>query len=243
MNINEMKSSAEMGGQLGSDIRLNLEKVQSCIDAACRASDRDDNEVTLVAVTKKQTPASIQQIVRLGVVNLGENYLQEAVEKQAILDDSDLIWHFIGQIQSNKCSMIAGHFSWVHSVSSTKVVRGLGRARISSASALNVCIQVNLCQDAKKSGVSPEELSDIIAAIESEPMLDLRGLMLIPPQGLSQVELSSVFKQMFELKCQLVQQGCEMDTLSMGMSQDYALAINCGSTTVRVGQAIFGERN
>ena len=243
MNIDEMKSSVLMGDQLGTDIRLNLDKVQSCIDSVCRDSNRVSNEVTLVAVTKKQIPASIQKIVQLGVVNLGENYLQEAVEKQAILDDSDLIWHFIGQIQSKKCPMIASHFSWVHSVSSTKVVRGLGRARMSSANALNVCIQVNLCQDAKKSGVALKELPDIIASVNSEPMLDLRGLMLIPPQGLSQVELSSVFKQMFELKCQLIQQGFEIDTLSMGMSQDYALAINCGSTMVRVGQAIFGERN
>tara|TARA_B100001093_G_scaffold519184_1_gene607029 strand:- start:2241 stop:3056 length:816 start_codon:yes stop_codon:yes gene_type:complete len=207
-----------------------------------KQSGRDLNDVTIVAVTKKQSTSAIQEVVSAGINHIGESYLQEALNKQIELNDDLICWHFIGQVQSNKCQLIAKNFSWVHSVSSEKVVALLAKGRELSDSPLNICIQVNLCGESQKSGVSLSEVPKLIKSVEAQPMLNLRGLMFIPPKTANGSGLASLFRTMVDLKAYWVEKGVLLDVLSMGMSQDYELAVEHGSTMIRVGQAIFGER-
>ena len=221
-------------------IKDNIAAVELQISSACQLANRNADEVTLLAVSKTKPIEMLEQAYNAGQRNFGESYVQEAVEKiTALHNKTDISWHFIGPIQTNKTKLIASHFSWVHSIDRIKVAKRLNEHRSGQDTSLNICLQVNISGELSKSGVLPQELPELLAAIETCENLCLRGLMAIPEKNASQAS----FIEMQSLFLKLKTQYPTMDTLSMGMSADLQLAINAGSTMVRVGSAIFGARS
>ncbi len=198
--------------------------------------------VTLCAVSKAQPATAIRAAYDAGQTVFGENYLQEALQKQAELDDCAIAWHFIGPIQSNKTQPIARHFDWVHSVDRLKIAQRLSDARPSDLPPLNICLQVNISEEASKSGASGQELLELALNIKQLPHLQLRGLMAIPAPCSDFEQQRDQFRQVRALFEQLNNHGLQLDTLSIGMSGDFAAAIAEGATLVRIGTAIFGAR-
>ena len=219
-----------------------LTEVRSRINRAAVRSGRDPASITLVAVTKSKPESMIRQAAALGVTDFGENYVQEATEKMQALQDLPLTWHFIGAIQSNKTRIIAAGFHWVHSVDRLKTAQRLSEQRPFHAPPLNICIQVELVPEQSKGGASAEELPELAASIQQLPRLRLRGLMCLPPPLRDSGEQIALFERMTVLLQQLNACGLKLDTLSMGMSEDFELAIGAGATVVRIGSAIFGTR-
>jgi pyridoxal phosphate enzyme (YggS family) len=224
-------------------IASNLQGVRGRIAKACAEARRDVNEVTLLAVSKTFGPDAVREAHAAGQSAFGENYIQEAVEKIALLPDLPLEWHCIGPIQSNKTRLVAAHFAWAHTVDRLKIAQRLSEQRPPSAPPLQVCIQVNVDGGASKSGVAPEEAADLAHAIAALPRLALRGLMTIPEPAADFEAQLAVHGKARELFDSLRAQGLALDTLSMGMTADLEAAIHAGSTMVRVGTAIFGGRN
>ena len=211
------------------DIANNILAVQTKI-----AQLNARQTVRLLAVSKTHNAQAIRQAYQVGQRDFAENYLQEALKKITQLKASkDIIWHFIGSIQSNKTQAIAQNFSWVHSIDRLKIAQRLNQY-YTKTTPLNVCLQVNIDNEPSKSGFLPSEVDDAIAQIQDYSSLKLRGLMCIPKHNNAQDafnRLSKLFKQYPKL-----------DTLSMGMSDDLSQAIKCGATMVRLGRAIFGNR-
>lgn len=219
-----------------------MQAVKQRIAAAARAAGRDPATVGLLAVSKTWPAESVRIAARAGQKAFGENYVQEGVDKIAALADPALEWHFIGPLQSNKTRLVAAHFDWMHSLERIKVAERLSAQRPDELPPLNVCIQVNVSGEASKSGVAPDEVVALARQITDLPRLRLRGLMCIPePDGGAGV-LRERFGRLRELLVELRARGHDVDTLSMGMSDDLELAIEAGSTLVRVGSAIFGTR-
>ncbi len=217
----------------------NLTQVRRLIQQSASEAGRNPSGITLLAVSKSKTAAAIEEAYLAGQREFGENYAQEAMEKIAQLEHlEDIVWHFIGPIQSNKSRVIAEHFSWVHTLDRLKIAERLHQHRPAHLPPLQVCIQVNIDDDHAKSGCLPTEAAVLGAAIRRLPNLQLRGLMTIPKEGSGRAP----FDQLAELAHSLHQDGLTMDTLSMGMSADLADAVKAGSTLVRVGSAIFGSR-
>ena len=199
--------------------------------------------VTILAVSKGQSATVIRDAWAVGQKAFGESYLQEALEKQVQLHDLALEWHFIGPLQSNKTRAIAQHFHWVHGVTRLKIAGRLSEARQEAGlPPLNVCLQVNLSGESSKAGVAPEDAAALAAGVAGLPGLRLRGLMTLPEPTPDTALQRQRFAALRELQSALNERGYGLDTLSMGMSQDFASAIAEGSTIVRVGTAIFGER-
>lgn len=223
-----------------STIAENIAKVGVRIREAAQASQRDCGSIGLLAVSKTKPAAAVREAFAAGAQDFGENYLQEALDKQAELYDLPLTWHFIGPIQSNKTKAIAEHFSWVHSVDRLKIAERLSAQRPAHLSALNICLQVNVSGEASKSGCHPDELPALAQAVTQLPNLRLRGLMTIPEPTDDPIEQRAAFARLREL-----QQGLNLglDTLSMGMSHDLEAAIAEGATWVRIGTALFGARD
>lgn len=219
----------------------SLQVIQANILSAKEAVNRKD-VVQLLAVSKAQSAERLREAYLAGQTAFGENYVQEAINKQALLEDCNITWHFIGPIQSNKTALIAQHFSWVHSVDRVKIAQRLASARPSSLAPLNICIQVNSSNEQSKSGVQLEALADLANEISKLPNLKLRGLMAIPAPTTDLSKQHAQFKIIKEAFTQLQQKGFEIDTLSIGMSDDYVAAIQEGATIVRIGSAIFGPR-
>jgi pyridoxal phosphate enzyme (YggS family) len=220
-------------------IKNNLAKINLQIFNACQQAERAASQVTLLAVSKTKTSAMIDQAYLAGQREFGESYIQEAVEKIADLQRlSDITWHFIGPIQSNKTRLIADNFAWVHSIDRIKIAKRLNDHRSSQDTPLNVCLQVNISGEESKSGVAIEDLKALVEFIDHCEHLTLRGLMAIPEKNASEQS----FEKMQQLYAQLKKEHPSMDTLSMGMSDDLSDAIAKGSTMVRVGSAIFGAR-
>lgn len=246
-----------------NEIKENIENIKQQIDHACHAIVDDNNQkskhlsndkknpVTLLAVSKTKPASAVEQAYLAGQRDFGENYLQEAVEKIAQLSHlPELCWHFIGPIQSNKTKQIAKNFTWVHSVDRAKVAIRLNSyfneylSEISQQNndqdtALNICLQVNISEESSKSGIMASELFSLAEVVDNCDKLTLRGLMAIPEKNTG---LAS-YEKMQHLFKQLQTQYPTVDTLSMGMSNDLGIAIAHGSTMVRVGRAIFGERD
>ena len=224
-----------------------LQAMQADIKEAVTKRDtrhivNQDGQVCLVAVSKTQSSEKVREAYQAGQHAFGENYLQEALNKQVELADLKIEWHFIGPIQSNKTQPIAQHFSWVHGVDRLKIAQRLSDARPLDLPPLQICLQVNISGEASKSGVAPQELLDLVQAIRALPNLTLRGLMTIPEPTDDEALQRQQFKQMRYLLNDLNKQGFMLDTLSMGMSSDYKIAIEEGATIVRIGSAIFGAR-
>ncbi|RUM83239.1 MAG: YggS family pyridoxal phosphate-dependent enzyme [Candidatus Thioglobus sp.] len=210
-------------------IQDNLKKVQE------RIHELDKNQqVTLIAVSKTKPASDIQQAIDAGQRHFGENYLQEALDKIDSLKNQNLIWHFIGPIQSNKTVKIAQNFDWVHSVDRLKIAKRLNDQRPKNLEKLNVLLQVNIDNEATKSGVLEDEIDELTSHFENFQNIALRGFMCIP----SPDNTEKSFKKMAEI----LQKYPNLDTLSMGMSNDLDLAIKNGATFVRIGADIFGKR-
>jgi pyridoxal phosphate enzyme (YggS family) len=220
----------------------NLQSVMGRIRAACTAAGRDVNEVTLLPVSKTFGPDAVREAFAAGARAFGENYIQEAVEKQALLADLPLEWHCIGPIQSNKTRWVASHFAWAHTVDRLKIAQRLAEQRPAELPPLSICLQVNIDGGASKSGVAPAEVLALAREVSELPRLHLRGLMTIPePAGEFDAQLA-VHRRARALFDELLDAGLPLDTLSMGMTADLEAAIHAGSTMVRVGTAIFGGR-
>ncbi|WP_322521101.1 YggS family pyridoxal phosphate-dependent enzyme [Guyparkeria halophila] len=209
--------------------------IRERIEAAGADRPGGSGEVKLVAVSKRQPIEAIRALADLGQRDFGENYLQEAIDKQPELTDLPLTWHFIGPIQSNKTRAIAAQFDWVHSVDRAKIARRLGEQRDPAMEPLNVLIQVNVDGEQSKSGAEPADVPGIVAACAEYPTLRLRGLMCIPRPG-----NVAAFGQLAALNASLAE---PLPDLSMGMSGDFEAAIAAGATIVRVGTALFGARD
>lgn len=219
-----------------------LQAVQARIAAAATEAGRDAATLRLLAVSKTFDAAAVRDLAACGQRAFGENYVQEALDKQAALQDLPLEWHFIGPIQSNKTRAIAAHFSWVHSVDRLKVAERLSAQRPPGLPPLQICIEVNVSGEASKGGVMPVELSALAEAVSKLTGLQLRGLMAIPAPTPNAAAQRAAFRQVRELFEALRARGHALDTLSMGMSGDLEAAILEGATIVRVGTALFGER-
>ncbi|MGZ8252789.1 MAG: YggS family pyridoxal phosphate-dependent enzyme [Methylophilaceae bacterium] len=223
-------------------IAVRLQAARASIDKAVTNTGRQPEHITLIAVSKAQPASSIREAYAQGQRLFGENYLQEALDKQAQLNELDIEWHFIGPIQSNKTQLIAQHFAWVHGVDRLKIAQRLNDARPAHLPPLQVCIQVNVSNEQSKSGMQPEQVAALAQAILALPRLQLRGLMAIPAPTKDTGLQHKQFKMVRELFQQLNAAGFGLDTLSMGMSDDFAIAIAEGATMIRIGTAIFGAR-
>jgi PLP dependent protein len=223
-------------------IRTNLQRVHERIALACAGAHRDVTEVTLLAVSKTFGPEAVREAFLAGQTAFGENYIQEAVEKMALLRDLPLQWHCIGPIQSNKTRLVATHFDWVHTVDRLKVAQRLSQQRPDDKPPLQICIQVNIDAGATKAGVAPDEAVSLAREVAQLPRLQLRGLMAIPEPAADFAAQKAVHLRTTALFEQLRAAGLALDTLSMGMTADLEAAIAAGSTLVRVGTAIFGGR-
>ncbi|MFZ3004359.1 MAG: YggS family pyridoxal phosphate-dependent enzyme [Undibacterium umbellatum] len=230
-----------------SSISDNLQAVTADIRAVALANGRDPQQLRLLAVSKTFPADAVIEAAEAGQHCFGENYLQEALEKmqevQAKKPQLQLEWHFIGPIQSNKTRPIAEHFAWVHSVDREKVAQRLSEQRPAEMPALNICLQVNISGEASKSGVLPEEALVLAKKIAVLPGLQLRGLMAVPEASHDEQVQRKAFRQLKQLSDAIQAAGITLDTLSMGMSADMHAAIAEGSTMLRIGTAIFGNRN
>lgn len=224
-------------------ISNNIQSIRSIINQSEISANRIPGSVLLLAVSKQQSTEAISEAFEHGIINFGENYFQEAEKKITQLKNLPIQWHFIGPIQSNKAKGIAALFHWVHSIDRIKVATLLSESRSEQTTPLNVCLQINLTSEPTKSGISIEEAIDLASAVSQLPNINLRGLMTIPPPLNDAREQYQLFLQLKQLMQLLNQQlNLNMDTLSMGMSDDLVPAIKAGATIVRIGQAIFGAR-
>lgn len=234
-----------------STIGEGLQAVNARIARAASAVGRDPKSIRLVAASKTHAPGRIEEAYRLGQSDFGENYVQEALEKmtalRALAGDDELTrrpieWHLIGPLQANKTRQVAEHFSWVHTIEREKIARRLSEQRPDAAAPINVLLQINISGAASKSGIAPDEAIGLARSVARLPRLKLRGLMAVPEPvaDLSlQRERFRAVRAVFE---QLNAAGLGLDSMSLGMSADLEAAIAEGSTMVRVGTAIFGER-
>ena len=227
---------------MNPSIADNIARVQAQMAAACQTTGRTPGSVQLLAVSKTWSAEAVRTAHAAGQTDFGENYIQEAVDKITCLRDLPLVWHCIGPIQSNKTRLVAEHFDWVHSIDRLKIAQRLSEQRPEHLPPLQVCIQVNVDGGETKSGVSPQDLPALAQAVTTLPRLRLRGLMTIPEPAETDAQMRTVHRQSKDLFEQLRAQGLPLDTLSVGMSADMAAAIAEGSTLVRVGTAIFGQR-
>ncbi len=221
-------------------ITKHLVNLQNRISRACEQAGRSVNEVSILAVSKRHGVDAVHEAQAAGLTNMGENYLQEALQKISLCSQQ-ISWHFIGQVQSNKTRALAENFDWVQTVTSQKTVRRLNDQRPEHMAPLNLCVQV--CIDGSShGGVAPGEVAELCAQIATLPRVELRGLMAIPLPSTDEKTQRIPFRELQQLYASLKDQGFSLDTLSMGMSGDLEAAILEGSTMLRVGTALFGPR-
>jgi len=220
----------------------NFRKIQDLLVKVAADAGRPADRIRLLAVSKNKPVEAILELARAGQRDFGENFVQEGIEKIEKCGRDDLVWHFIGHLQSNKTRAVAEHFQWVHTVDRLKIAKRLADQRPDDAPDLNVCIEVNIDAEDNKAGVDPAGLPELAAAIAEVPRLKLRGLMCLPAIRKDFDEQRKPFAALRKLSEALRADGLALDTLSMGMSADYAAAIFEGATIVRVGTAIFGPR-
>ncbi|WP_323838599.1 YggS family pyridoxal phosphate-dependent enzyme [Photorhabdus africana] len=226
-----------------NNIEQNLQDVRTHIAIAAQKCERVPEEITLLAVSKTKPVEDIEKAIAAGQRQFGENYVQEGVEKIAhFANCNDLIWHFIGPLQSNKSRLVAENFNWCHTIDRLKIAQRLNEQRPEGMEPLNILIQINISDERSKSGIQLDELSTLAAEVNKLPNVRLRGLMAIPAPEPDYEHQLVVFRRMEQAFLNLKTKYPQIDTLSMGMTDDMAAAINCGSTLVRIGTAIFGAR-
>ncbi|MHA1026783.1 YggS family pyridoxal phosphate-dependent enzyme [Enterobacter ludwigii] len=229
-----------------NDIAHNLAQVRDKISAAAIRCGRASEEITLLAVSKTKPASAIANAIEAGQHAFGENYVQEGVDKIRFFQElgkTDLQWHFIGPLQSNKSRLVAEHFDWCHTIDRLRIASRLNDQRPEALPPLNVLIQVNISDENSKSGIALEELDALAAVVAALPRLTLRGLMAIPAPESSYERQFAVAQQMAVAFEALKARYQTVDTLSLGMSDDMEAAIAAGSTMVRIGTAIFGARD
>ncbi|MFV2030909.1 MAG: YggS family pyridoxal phosphate-dependent enzyme [Gammaproteobacteria bacterium] len=224
------------------NIEKNLFALHDRIEQAANRYRRNAKDISLLAVSKKKTSQDVRAAYDAGQRDFGENYLQEAIQKIQDLSDLDIDWHFIGAIQSNKTRVIAQYFDWVHCIDRFKIAQRLSDQRPATQPPINICIQVNVDFEATKSGVALEQVASLAENLSELPGIRLRGLMAIPAPHEDIKSQREPFARLRQELHRLNQGGLDCDTLSMGMSHDIEAAIAEGSTLVRIGTAIFGER-
>ena len=223
-------------------IAERLKSAYETVKQSALTANRPPKDVQLLAVSKTKPVSDIVQAYEAGQHLFGENYVQEGIEKvKALASLTEIEWHFIGPLQSNKTRLVAENFDWVQSVDRLKIAQRLNDQR-SAHKKLNICIQVNINNEVSKAGVKPEELDELVQQISSLPNLILRGLMAIPAADQTDIQQQTSFQKMHQLFDKLKQNNSNIDTLSMGMSADLHNAIANGATMVRLGTAIFGAR-
>jgi PLP dependent protein len=222
-----------------SPIAANLQAIRRRISEALQG---DSRAVCLVAVSKSQPAEAISEAFDAGVRDFGENYLQDALQKIAALGSLGATWHFIGHLQANKAREIAQHFDWVHGVDRLRIAEALSRGRADGGEPLQICIQVNISGEGTKGGVEPRDAQALAREVSALPRLRLRGLMGMASFTDDAAVQRAQFATLARVKEEIVAGGIALDTLSMGMSQDFEAALAEGSTMVRIGTAIFGER-
>ena len=220
----------------------NLRKIRDLLAKSAAEARRDPATVKLLAVSKKQPVDKILEAARNGQRDFGENFVQEALAKIETTSSRGLVWHFIGHLQTNKTRDVAERFDWVHTVDRRKTAERLSRQRPAELEPLNVCLQVNIDNEAAKSGIDPDALPELARVIVALPKLRLRGLMCLPEMRTTFEAQRLAFARLRELAEFLAASGIDTDTLSMGMTGDYRAAIVEGATIVRIGTAIFGPR-
>lgn len=220
--------------------RCRLDSILTQISAVSSRAGR--GQADLLAVSKLQPAGAIAELYAAGQRRFGENYVQEALAKQRVLATTDIEWHLIGPLQSNKARQAASHFDWIHSIDRTKLVPILAESRAPGQAPLNLLIQVNIDDELSKSGCRPEQIDALAEAITARPRLRLRGLMAIPAPQADTTRQVDAFRRMRALFDRLQTRFPQVDTLSMGMSGDFEQAIAEGATLVRVGSALFGPR-
>jgi pyridoxal phosphate enzyme (YggS family) len=223
-----------------TEITERLAEIVERVAGAATRAGRDASDVTIVAVSKQQPAAAIAAAYAAGVRHFGESYVQEAVPKMDLLTELPINWHFIGKLQANKTRLVAERFAWVHTVDRARIAERLNEQRPQHAAPLNVLIQVNQGADPLRGGAAPDEVAALAKAIVALPRLRLRGLMTLPPQHGAPERW---FAELADLRGRLRTAGVELDALSMGMSADFEAAIAAGATLIRIGTAIFGNRN
>lgn len=220
----------------------NFRIIQDLLALAAADAGRAGDRIRLVAVSKKKPAEAILEAYSAGQRDFGENFVQEALDKITAVGRDDVIWHFIGHLQANKTKSVAERFQWVHTIDRLKIARRLSEQRPHYAGDLNVCIEVNIDAEDNKSGLAPTEVPELALAVASLPRLRLRGIMCLPAVRENFAEQRQPFARLRALMESLNKSGLQLDTLSMGMTADYAAAIREGATIVRVGTAIFGAR-
>ena len=205
-------------------------------------NEKIEKKTSIIAVSKKKSAELVEQAYLLGIKNFGENYLQEALQKIVSLNHLDINWHFIGKIQSNKCKDIAKNFQWVHTIDRYKIAKRLNDD-CPLDKIINVLIQINIDNEESKSGINESQLFDLAEKISVLPNIKLKGIMVIPKNSLEINLTEESFKKTLEISLKLRNKFSEANEISMGMSNDFELAIKNGSTMVRIGTGIFGERN
>jgi pyridoxal phosphate enzyme (YggS family) len=229
-----------------NDIAHNLAQVRDKISAAATRCGRASEEVTLLAVSKTKPASAIADAVAAGQRAFGENYVQEGVDKIRHFQETGVVgleWHFIGPLQSNKSRLVAEHFDWCHTVDRLRIASRLSEQRPATLAPLNILIQINISDEASKSGIALSELDALAAQVAELPGVRLRGLMAIPAPVSDYERQFAVARQMAVAFDALKARYPTVDTLSLGMSDDMDAAIAAGSTMVRIGTAIFGARD
>ena len=227
-----------------STVEQNYQRVRERISAACKNASRQPDSVRLLAVSKTKPASMVRACYAQGQRAFGENYLQDGLDKiDALAELTDIEWHFIGPLQSNKTRPVAEHFQWLETLDREKIARRLNEQRPDNLPPLNVLIQVNISDEDQKSGIATESVTSFAQTLLSLPRLKVRGLMCIPEATSDEERLRNQFQKMQSLWQELKELCPDADTLSMGMSSDLELAVACGSTEVRIGTDIFGARN
>ena len=225
-------------------LQHNYQSVCAQLADAEQRAGRQADSVRLVAVSKTFPAADIREVYMAGQRDFGENYIQEWFSKtEELADLPDIVWHVIGQVQSNKTRLVAQRAHWVHTVDKLKTAQRLSAQRPPEMPPLQVCIEVNIAGEANKHGVPPEEAVALACEVAKLPNLTVRGLMCVAEAAAGEEELRRQFERMQALLAELQAAGVAADVLSMGMSADMPLAVACGATHVRIGSAIFGRRD
>lgn len=229
-------------------LAARLAALRVAVASAAASAGRSEESITLIAVSKGHAAERVRQAFSLGIRHVGESYVQEALAKRAALADLPLVWHFIGRLQANKTRQIAAQFDWVHGVDRLHIAERLSAQRPATLPALNLCVQVSVAGESSKGGVEPAAVAPLAAAIERLPRLSLRGLMCILPANLAPGANRHLFAMLRECLARLKASSSNLpataplDTLSMGMSEDFTEAIIEGATFIRIGTALFGPR-
>jgi len=241
--MGSLRSIAEQRGQSVIRVTENFRKIQDLLAEACAETGRASDAIQLLAVSKTKPAEAVLELAAAGQRHFGENFVQEAIDKMAQVGRDDLIWHFIGHLQANKTRAVAEHFDWVHTVDRAKIARRLSAQRPDEAADLNVCIQVNIDQETDKSGVALSDVQALAETVVELPKLKFRGLMCIPAVREDAEAQREPFARLRGALEELKKAGVAADTLSMGMTADFAAAIREGATIVRIGTALFGARD